>query len=109
MVDEKIREADQLSEAELKDVAGGNDTFEGTTYISCSKNYCGYIDCNGQTWYLPCPKCGHAMHFELHKFLVIHLTGNTYCDKCDAVTAGFSFKRWYGSQQELINSANERL
>jgi hypothetical protein len=109
MSDEKSREAYQLSEVELKVVAGGNDTFEGVTYISCDKNYCGYIDCNGQTWYLPCPKCGHAMHFETHEFLTIHLIGNTYCDKCDAVTAGFSFKRWEGTQWGLVNNANERL
>ena len=109
MTGEKNHEVDQLGEAELTDVAGGNVTIDGVTYISCNKDYCGYIDCNGQTWYSPCPKCGHAMHFENHKFLVVYLLGSTYCDKCDVVTAGCSFKHWDGTQQELINSANERL
>lgn len=100
----------QLTEDELSQAAGG--VFKNVErYIRCNKDYCGYVRTDGRLEYVPCPICGHAMHFERHDFLFLHWIGNYYCDKCDKETKGTNnaFQWWHGTEQELIDSANAAL
>ena len=100
--------AEQLSEPELAEAAGGWGA-DDVTYVRCNKDYCGYRDDDGQLWYTACPRCDHAMHFETHNFLGYVSVGHTYCDKCNYSMCENSFKHWGGTEQGLIESANERL
>lgn len=105
---ENLENVEQLSEPELAEAAGGWGA-DNVTYISCNKNYCGYVQQDGTIRYTRCKKCNHAMHFETHSFLGGVIIGHTYCDKCDCWREGATMEVWHGTKEELIASANEAL
>ena len=98
----------QLTEDELSQASGGMYKHI-SRYISCNKDYCGFVKTDGRILYVQCEGCHHAMHFETHSFGIIHWFGHYYCDKCDYNCSGQRFETWHGTEQELIDSANAAL
>ena len=105
---ENAENVERLSESELAGVAGGWGA-DDVTYISCNKDYCGYVKKDGTILYTRCTNCGKAMHFETHSILGGVIIGHTYCDKCDCWLNGSTFEVWNGTKEELIASANSAL
>ena len=111
MAEEKNMNAEnavQLGADELAQASGG--VYKHIKrFISCNKDYCGYVQTDGKILYVPCERCHHAMHFENHTFIFFDYLGYFYCDKCDVNLNGNRFEFWNGTEQELIASANEAL